>query len=283
MRNKRPCRSLKLVLLPPCYSENLTMGSFYKLEWRPKGIRLGAALLGWVLLLHFAGIYLFTRGFLLTRMALSDITTCSGEDCTLPATHDKLVLLIIDSLRFDFISDSPPSPNSPYHHNILTLPRQITKKYPDRSFIFNAHADPPTTTLQRIKGITTGSLPTFIDLGSNFGKVERGPDVDAVDLLAVLTDLVLDPLQLRRDVSLDLLGDRFEPILIHSAGQLSPRHLRDSLRDAGLHPAAGEREERGRRCGCGRGGRAGEGQASVHGPDGQGEPVLPVRVLEKPL
>ncbi|OBZ73368.1 GPI ethanolamine phosphate transferase 3, partial [Grifola frondosa] len=29
--------------------------------------------------------------------------------------------------------------------------------------------DPPTTTLQRIKGLTTGSLPTFIDMGSNFG------------------------------------------------------------------------------------------------------------------
>ena len=29
-------------------------------------------------------------------------------------------------------------------------------------------ADPPTTTLQRLKGLTTGSLPTFIDLGSNF-------------------------------------------------------------------------------------------------------------------
>ena len=29
-------------------------------------------------------------------------------------------------------------------------------------------ADPPTTTLQRLKGLTTGTLPTFIDAGSNF-------------------------------------------------------------------------------------------------------------------
>lgn len=29
-------------------------------------------------------------------------------------------------------------------------------------------ADPPTTTMQRIKGLTTGSLPTFIDQTSNF-------------------------------------------------------------------------------------------------------------------
>ncbi|KAG6820864.1 hypothetical protein H0H93_010691 [Arthromyces matolae] len=29
--------------------------------------------------------------------------------------------------------------------------------------------DPPTATLQRIKGLTTGSLPTFVDIGNNFG------------------------------------------------------------------------------------------------------------------
>lgn len=29
-------------------------------------------------------------------------------------------------------------------------------------------ADPPTTTMQRLKALTTGSLPTFIDVGSNF-------------------------------------------------------------------------------------------------------------------
>ena len=29
-------------------------------------------------------------------------------------------------------------------------------------------ADPPTTTMQRLKALTTGSLPTFVDAGSNF-------------------------------------------------------------------------------------------------------------------
>ena len=35
--------------------------------------------------------------------------------------------------------------------------------------LFEFLADPPTTTMQRLKGLTTGSLPTFIDLSSNFG------------------------------------------------------------------------------------------------------------------
>ncbi|OVA16598.1 Type I phosphodiesterase/nucleotide pyrophosphatase/phosphate transferase [Macleaya cordata] len=37
------------------------------------------------------------------------------------------------------------------------------------SRIFKALADPPTTSLQRLKGLTTGGLPTFIDVGNSFG------------------------------------------------------------------------------------------------------------------
>ena len=125
------------------------------------------ALLFWVFIVHLAGIYLFTRGFLLTRLSLSDFTSCSN--CSLPPTHTRAVFLIIDALRFDFLSPNPPSPISPYHHNVLTLPRDLTISNPQKSFLYNAYADPPTTTLQRIKGLTTGSLPTFVDMGNNFG------------------------------------------------------------------------------------------------------------------
>ncbi|KAF7981013.1 hypothetical protein HWV62_35853 [Athelia sp. TMB] len=131
----------------------------------------GLSITLYVTFVHLVGLYLFTSGFLLTRLSLAEKTTCDPRDptsCTLPATHSRLVFLIIDALRFDFISPSPPSPSSPYHHNVLTLPHTFSKKFPDRSFIFDAHADPPTTTLQRLKGLTTGSLPTFIDMGSNF-------------------------------------------------------------------------------------------------------------------
>lgn len=39
---------------------------------------------------------------------------------------------------------------------------------PHQAFLLPFIADPPTTTLQRLKGLTTGTLPTFIDAGSNF-------------------------------------------------------------------------------------------------------------------
>lgn len=128
----------------------------------------------YVFILHASSLYLFTRGFLLTRMALSNITTC--HSCTLQPTHSRMVLLIIDALRFDFISPLPATIPSPYYHHILTLPAELTALNPTRSFIFNTFVDPPTTTLQRIKGITTGSLPTFIDMGTNFGGSQISED-----------------------------------------------------------------------------------------------------------
>lgn len=129
----------------------------------------GFALLSLIFIVHLAGIYLFTSGFLLTRHSLPDFTQCPDNSCTLPPTHQRALLLIIDALRFDFISPDPPTPPSPFHHNILTLPRELTAAHPRHSFLFNAYSDPPTATLQRIKALTTGSLPTFIDIGNNFG------------------------------------------------------------------------------------------------------------------
>lgn len=129
----------------------------------------GLSLLTWVFFVHLAGIYLYTRGFLLTRLALSDVNRCEDGACTLTPTHQKAVVLVIDALRFDFLSPHPPEPHSPHHHNVITLPQELSASQPTHSFLFEMFSDPPTTTLQRLKGITTGSLPTFIDMGSNFG------------------------------------------------------------------------------------------------------------------
>ena len=129
----------------------------------------GLGLLVLVSFIHVTGIYLFTRGFLLTRLSLSEFNDCSLQPCTTTPTHSRAVFLIIDSLRFDFITPNPPNPPSPFHHNVLNLPRKLSEARPEHSLIFLAYADPPTTTLQRIKGLTTGSLPTFVDMGSNFG------------------------------------------------------------------------------------------------------------------
>ncbi|KAJ3566610.1 hypothetical protein NP233_g6889 [Leucocoprinus birnbaumii] len=129
-----------------------------------------AGLVTYLIVVHVAAILLFSRGFLLSRLALSDVSKPDLKARERPQqTHKRAVVLIIDSLRFDFVSPNPPEPSNPYHHNVFTLPAELTKTRPEHSFLFNAYADPPTTTLQRIKALTTGSLPTFVDMGSNFG------------------------------------------------------------------------------------------------------------------
>ncbi|KZT66454.1 alkaline phosphatase-like protein [Daedalea quercina L-15889] len=130
----------------------------------------------WVGFIDVAGLYLYMRGFLLTRLALPERTTCADGACTLAPTHGRAIILIIDALRFDFLSPNPPHPASPYHHNVLTVARELTAAHPSHSLLFDSFADPPTTTSQRIKGITTGSLPTFIDMGSNFGSASVAED-----------------------------------------------------------------------------------------------------------
>ena len=43
---------------------------------------------------------------------------------------------------------------------------------PNQTVVLRFTADPPTTTMQRLKGLTSGSLPTFVDIGSNFASSE---------------------------------------------------------------------------------------------------------------
>lgn len=118
-------------------------------------------------ILQFIGIYFFTQGFLLSRQVLPDIATCSDEQCV-PPKFDKTVMIVIDALRFDFVIPVDEDKADPYYHNNFPILHELMNKQPDNALLFKFLADPPTTTLQRLKGLTTGSLPTFIDAGSNF-------------------------------------------------------------------------------------------------------------------
>ncbi|GEM06072.1 phosphatidylinositol glycan, class O [Rhodotorula toruloides] len=134
-------------------------------------------------LLHGIGLLLFTRGFLLTRKALPNVNTCnptapSGNldpSCSLPPTHDKLIFLVVDALRADFVLPVE-GPANPFYSNRIPLPAHLTRTQPTNSFLSHFIADAPTTTLQRLKGMTTGSLPTFIDAGSNFAGEQADED-----------------------------------------------------------------------------------------------------------
>jgi phosphatidylinositol glycan class O len=153
--------------------------------------------------IHAAGIYLFTKGFLLTRLVLDEKSSCSSPPITLtsqfpkagtpeggcwhPKTFDKAVVIIIDALRYDFTipfeNTTALNPAQAYHNAIPLLYDTAINK-PHNAFLLPFIADPPTTTLQRLKGLTTGTLPTFIDAGSNFA----GTAIEEDNLLMQLKD-----------------------------------------------------------------------------------------------
>ncbi|EEB08357.1 pig-O [Schizosaccharomyces japonicus yFS275] len=123
------------------------------------------------------GLLSFTNGFLLRRKVLNETSSCNDfpystvvddqtQGCWAPKSFSKTVIVLIDALRYDFTT--PSNETRSYLNHFPTLYR-TAEEFPENAVLYSFLADAPTATLQRIKGLTTGSLPTFIDMGSNFG------------------------------------------------------------------------------------------------------------------
>eukprot|EP00794_Sanderia_malayensis_P010169 gene10169-11208_t len=93
-------------------------------------------------------------------------------------THKKAILFLIDGLRYDFIQHHPnlTDKDSKHYQNKLVKVNELVSNNPENAKIFKFVADPPTITVQRVKGLTTGSLPTFADATSNFGSAKIPED-----------------------------------------------------------------------------------------------------------
>lgn len=173
----------------------------------------------WMLVMHAIGLWLFTSGFLLTRLVLHEKSTCDAppidgtkallnpdKGCWHPKTFDRAVVILIDALRYDFTVPHTGEDTQAFHNSFPVL-HELAVKSPQNAFLRPFIADPPTATLQRLKGLTTGTLPTFIDIGSNFGG-------DAIDEDNLLMQLRNNGKRLRRSAT--TLGG------ISSPGTLSP-------------------------------------------------------------
>lgn len=88
----------------------------------------------------------------------------------------KVILLVIDALKYEFGVYDEDNENPLPHENKLPIMEFLLQSRPEHTRRLKFRADPPTTTLQRLKGLTTGSLPTFIDIGSNFATPEINED-----------------------------------------------------------------------------------------------------------
>ncbi|EAA27912.1 hypothetical protein GE21DRAFT_4137 [Neurospora crassa] len=160
----------------------------------------------WLLLIHVAGIAYFTSGFLLTRLMLDEKSVCDAPPtlntstngvvdilpnwkgkgtvdggCWHPKTFERAVVVVIDALRYDFTV--PIKDDAPFH-NAFPFMYDTALTSPNNAVLRPFIADPPTTTLQRLKGLTTGTLPTFVDVGSSFA----GTAIEEDNLLMQLRD-----------------------------------------------------------------------------------------------
>lgn len=106
--------------------------------------------------------------------------------CWAPRRFKRAVIVVIDALRFDFVAPVVDDADDDaeeidhwrrvrrtkrpemYHINKLPVVRELLEADAARALLYRFEADPPTTTMQRLKGLTTGSLPTFLDLRQNF-------------------------------------------------------------------------------------------------------------------
>ncbi|KAK5147490.1 mannose-ethanolamine phosphotransferase gpi13 [Rachicladosporium monterosium] len=151
---------------------------------------------------HALGIYLFCSGFLLSRLVLQDRSQCDlppievqhghsvgsiESGCWHPKSFDKAVVILVDALRYDFTVPFQPRPgdDQPRHfHNALPV-------------------------LYETSGLTTGTLPTFIDAGSNFA----GTAIDEDNLVEQLYKAGKKVVHIGDDTWHSLFPGYFEPNL----------------------------------------------------------------------
>lgn len=121
-------------------------------------------------------------------------------------------MVVVDALRYDFTVpfQAKAGDEQPHHfHDALPVLYETSVNEPQHAFLRPFIADPPTTTLQRLKGLTTGTLPTFIDAGSNFA----GTAIDEDNLIEQLFKAGKKVVHLGDDTWHSLFPGYFEPNL----------------------------------------------------------------------
>jgi GPI ethanolamine phosphate transferase 3 subunit O len=177
----------------------------------------------WMLCIHAVGIYLFTSGFLLARLVLEEQSECANPPveplsswagqgtveggCWHPKTFDTAVVILIDALRYDFTVPVENGNQLELYQNALPFLYETSVSSPSNAVLLPFIADPPTATLQRLKGLTTGTLPTFIDISNSFGSTA----IDEDNLLKQLKELQRRIVHLGDDTWTDLFPGYFEP------------------------------------------------------------------------
>uniref|UniRef100_A0A8R1TM52 GPI ethanolamine phosphate transferase 3 n=1 Tax=Onchocerca volvulus TaxID=6282 RepID=A0A8R1TM52_ONCVO len=181
----------------------------------------------------FISLLLFQHGFLLKRVELTSRSSCSDvasrDACWFPAQYQRVIIVLIDALRYDFVAPSQThlsNSNKAYLNQFSTITR-LLNDHRESAVLIHFHADAPTTTMQRLKALTTGSLPTFIDAGSNFASTAILEDNWIDEIVATNRSIVmlgddtwvsLYPKQFKHNLDFELAKSDWTVLITHFLG-----------------------------------------------------------------
>ena len=182
------------------------------------------------------GLYVFCTSFFLAKRSLAHQSTCANRaagpgsfhllsetlgltdsevarmkvattdrDCWVDRRVGKMLILVVDALRFDFAKERLPRSLGKRLSTVTTNRVSSTDRF-GSSQLMQFTADPPTVTMQRLKGLTTGGLPTFADISGNLG----GGYVDEDSWVAQLVRRNKTAGFVGDDTWIDLFADYFE-------------------------------------------------------------------------
>ncbi|KAL2809023.1 alkaline-phosphatase-like protein [Aspergillus granulosus] len=104
-------------------------------------------------------ILVFSQGFFPYKPLIPGLATFEEPSNTPPAIFNKVIFMVVDALRSDFV----------YSNNSGFLFTQSLIRS-GAAVPFTAYAGSPTVTMPRLKAITTGSVPSFLDVILNIAE-----------------------------------------------------------------------------------------------------------------
>ncbi|KAL6864327.1 alkaline phosphatase-like protein [Trichoderma novae-zelandiae] len=136
------------------------------------GSLAGSLLLAAANILIPLSILVFATGFFPYKPFLPGLAEFEPLEYGPPpkAPFDKLVFMVVDALRSDFVYSDDSG--FEYTQRLIRDGGAIP---------FTANARSPTVTMPRIKAITTGSIPSFVDLILNFDEADTSSTLAAQD------------------------------------------------------------------------------------------------------
>ncbi|KAL6243376.1 major facilitator superfamily transporter protein [Rhinocladiella similis] len=123
------------------------------------GVKVRKASLYLANILLIASLLIFAKGFFPHKAFLTGLATWSEDHQPRLAPFNRVVFMVVDALRSDFVYS-----NASHFAFTQSLIRS------GAALPFTGHASAPTITMPRVKAVTTGSVPSFVDLVLNFAE-----------------------------------------------------------------------------------------------------------------